>query len=213
MGFNTSNRLRSVRFRLAGIFLSGMAALPALAGIQGSAHDFSATGWAGGQICVACHVPHNADVNVEAPLWNHTVSTATYTLYGSSTLKAVPQQPGPGGISRLCLSCHDGTIALDSFGGTVGGTFMPQRANLTTDLRDDHPIGIAWQHQDGGGLRCTNCHDIHNMTPSAWGKPLRFFAGRVECASCHDVHNNVTEVKLLRMPLAGSQLCLQCHGK
>jgi predicted CXXCH cytochrome family protein len=211
MSFPIFQYLRSAWTWLAGACLLGALAIPAVAGIRGSVHDFSTAGWAGGQICIACHVPHSANVNVEAPLWNHQISSATYTLYGSSSLIETPQQPGPGGISRLCLSCHDGTVAMDSFGGATGATFIPQQSNLTTDLRDDHPIGVAWRHQ-GGNLNCVNCHDIHNMA-KPWGLPARFFAGKVECASCHDVHNNVTEVKLLRMPLAGSRLCLHCHGK
>lgn len=188
-------------------------AVPAVAGIQGSVHDFSAQGWSGGEICVVCHTPHTGRTDVEAPLWNHEVSSATYTLYGSNSLKATPQQPGPGGVSRLCLSCHDGTIAVDSFGGNSGGTYINPGALIGTDLSNDHPVGVAWQHQDGALLNCTNCHDIHNLDRAAYGKPLRFFSGRVECATCHDVHNDVTEVKLLRLPLAGSRLCLQCHGK
>jgi len=44
-------------------------------------------------------------------LWNHQMSSVTnYIVYTSPTLKAVVGQPD--GSSRLCLSCHDGTVAL-----------------------------------------------------------------------------------------------------
>ena len=60
---------------------------PAGAGtITGSAHDFSIAAWAGGQVCVACHTPHNAKgTATAAPLWNHTITTQVYTclLYTS----------------------------------------------------------------------------------------------------------------------------------
>lgn len=46
--------------------------------ITGSSHDFTTQAWSGGRICVACHTPHKANTSVaDAPLWNHTNSTAT----------------------------------------------------------------------------------------------------------------------------------------
>lgn len=46
----------------------------------GQAHDFSGTGWAGGEICKPCHTPHGAklDENNEPIgwLWNHKLTTA-----------------------------------------------------------------------------------------------------------------------------------------
>ncbi|MES9991768.1 MAG: cytochrome c3 family protein [Candidatus Thiodiazotropha sp.] len=128
------------------------------------------------------------------------------------------EQPGPGSPSRLCLSCHDGTISIDSFGGNPGtpNNTLSGLASKGTDLSDDHPIGIQWRHQTQGGATsagCINCHDIHNITAPP-GKELKFFSGRVECPSCHDVHNSqVMDVKLLRKPLADSELCLHCHAK
>ena len=68
------------------------------------------------------------------PLWNHKVTTATYTLYSSPTLKATLSQPTHYG-SKLCLSCHDGTVALDSFGGNTGTTFIDSSNSVGTDLR------------------------------------------------------------------------------
>ncbi|MCU7927257.1 MAG: cytochrome C [Candidatus Thiodiazotropha sp. (ex Dulcina madagascariensis)] len=192
-----------------------MSALPAMAAIQGSVHDLSASGLSGGEICNVCHVPHNTDATAEAPLWNHAISSAVYTVYNSPTMDVTAEQPAPGGFSRLCLSCHDGTIALDAYGGNTGTTFIHSRASLGTDLRDDHPVGIQWIHQTvrAGSSICINCHDIHNLAAPP-GKELRFFNGKVECPSCHDVHNSqVMDVKLLRKPIAGSQLCFHCHPK
>src|ERR1041385_334859 len=60
------------------------------------------------EVCIFCHTPHRA--TGEQPLWNHAGSAATYTPYSSSTLKAAVGQPT--GASKLCLSCHDGTVAL-----------------------------------------------------------------------------------------------------
>jgi len=195
---------------------------PCEAGIKGSKHDFSDTGWAGGQICIVCHTPHNGATQVVGPLWNHAISSQTYLVYDSPTITRKPEQPQPGSISRLCLSCHDGTIALDSFGGKTGATTMDPEstAMLGADLRNDHPIGIAWNHDapatspNVAKNECIVCHDNFLPTKATAGKELKFFNGKVECASCHDVHNSrVMDVKLLRKPLQNSQLCQHCHFK
>ncbi|MFQ6614264.1 MAG: hypothetical protein ACE5D1_05415 [Fidelibacterota bacterium] len=60
------------------------------------------------QICIFCHASHNG--TPEAPLWNRSVTNTTYTMYGSPSMNATSQQPGV--TSRLCLGCHDGTVAL-----------------------------------------------------------------------------------------------------
>ncbi len=62
--------------------------------------------------CTYCHVPHSGNGNM-VPLWNQKLSTATYTPYSSTTdlNKGMPQMP-LGSDSGLCLSCHDGTVAV-----------------------------------------------------------------------------------------------------
>ena len=199
-----------------------ISAYPAFAGIQASAHDFSQNLWSQGEICNVCHTPHNANAGSDAPLWNHEVSTETYTLYTSPTLKFPTEQPGPGNVSRMCLSCHDGTIAIDSFGGDTGSTMIADRARVGTDLSNDHPIGVRWEHQTFSfSVDCLGCHalvwDPNSYSFVFGGQPggdLKFFNRKVECPSCHDAHNNrVRDQKMLRMPMAGSELCQHCHFK
>jgi predicted CXXCH cytochrome family protein len=181
------------------------------AGISGSKHDFSGKGWGTNEICIFCHTPHNAKTVTgyntgSAPLWNHMVTSATYTLYSSSTLKQTPLQPR--GPSKLCLSCHDGTVAIDSLGNQNGTHFATGTANLGTNLSDDHPISIYWNHQTGQ-TTCGNCHSLH---PSGYiGLP--FYSRYLECATCHEPHNRGPEIKMLRKALVGSAICLHCHGK
>jgi predicted CXXCH cytochrome family protein len=185
-------------------------------GIERSAHDFSAKAWAGKQICVVCHTPHGADRTVpDAPLWNHQVTQATYQLYSSPTMDAEVHQPEHRG-SKLCLSCHDGTVAVDSFGGATGTTFATGNALIGTDLRGTHPIGIVYDpslaSKDGG------LHNPDSKTTPMGGtitRDLLFGTGNLECASCHDVHNTQSLGKphLLRITTDGSQLCLTCHDK
>lgn len=195
---------------LAGGALLLLAAQPGIAQITGTPHDFSSRGWGSTQICIFCHTPHNAATGLSAPLWNHAVTTATYTLYNSSvssTFNATTSQPA--GVSKLCLSCHDGTVAIDSFGGRTGTTNMTGAANLGTNLANDHPVSFAYNAAlataDGGGL--VTPASASSVVP---GIPL--FSGNLECASCHNVHSN-TNSPFLRASNAASALCLRCHIK
>ena len=91
-------------------------------GIVGSVHDFSTAGWnttKAGEICGVCHIPHvknrPPDQIGNPLLWGRTMSTQTYTVYTSPSLDGAITPPD--GTSKLCLSCHDGTVALEHFSG------------------------------------------------------------------------------------------------
>jgi predicted CXXCH cytochrome family protein len=180
-------------------------------GISGSAHDFSGASWNDtGEICAPCHTPHNA-MGTTVPLWNHDTSEAIFTLYDSPSLDATVDQPGSASLA--CLSCHDGTVALDSFGGNTGTIMISGEANLGTDLSDDHPVSFVYDAAlataDGG---------LHNpvTTGSGLGDTIDedlLLATRMECSSCHDVHNATGLEGLLVKDNAGSALCLTCHDK
>lgn len=182
--------------------------------IIGSAHDFSNESWnTSGEICIVCHTPHNADISVgDAPLWNHETTLATFTPYASPTMDATVGQPSAS--SKLCLSCHDGTVALDNFGGTTGGTnFIIGDALIGTDLLDDHPISFTY---DAALAITDNGLYDPTTTSSGLGGTINddlLFAGQMQCASCHDVHNGSGENNLLRLNNDASALCLTCHNK
>ena len=205
--------------------------------IAGSDHDFSTSGWAGGQICVPCHTPHKAITTVTgAPLWNHALSTVTsYTLYSSPTLNATVAQPGTS--SKLCLSCHDGTVALNSFGGTTGSTFMSGGAKIgnaaqgatSSSLAAEHPIGFDYTTAlatADGSLKdpATANVTIGSGTQTRTGTIAStiLFGGKMECSSCHDVHKMEGSAPgsgiLLRISGydadgRGSLICRTCHIK
>jgi predicted CXXCH cytochrome family protein len=188
--------------------------------ITGSAHDFSASAWSGGQICVPCHTPHKANTTVaDAPLWNHALSTATYTLYSTTTLNATIGQPGNS--SKLCLSCHDGTVAVNSFGGTTGTTMIGGGDKIGPDLRGEHPIGFTYDAAlatADGSLKnpATTSVTIGSGTSTKTGPiaTTMLYGGKMECASCHDVHNTFTNGgKLLKVALTASAICTTCHSK
>jgi predicted CXXCH cytochrome family protein len=189
------------------IILSGRIAW---ADLSASAHDFSSKAWSGGQICAICHTPHNSQTAV-VPLWNHGATSASFTLYSSPTFKASSSQPT--GASKACLSCHDGTVALDTFGGKTGTTLLAGPTLLGNDLSNDHPISFVYDSAlaaSVAGLRDPSA------APSGLGGTIRdnlLFNDRLECASCHDVHNSHNQDSLLVKNNSGSALCITCHVK
>jgi predicted CXXCH cytochrome family protein len=142
-------------------------------------------------------------------LWNRAAPTASYIIYGSSTLQGRPGQPS--GASKLCLSCHDGTIALGSVLSRMdqirmaGGDFLPAGlTNLGTDLSDDHPVSFEYTSglaNQKGQL----------AAPSALLPEIKLDAsGQLQCTACHDAHNNV-HGDFLVMDNEFGALCTACH--
>ena len=188
------------------------------ASIVGSAHDLSARGWSGGRICRVCHTPHGARTTVpHAPLWNHDTTQSAFVPYSSDTMDATPGQPT--GVSKLCLSCHDGTVAIDSFGGQTGSDYMVGTARLGTDLTNDHPIAFTYDSAlaaaDGGLVDPAHDGDTNPDTVGQRSPYLPLFGGTMQCATCHDVHHtaSVGHPALLIVDTEGSALCLTCHLK
>ena len=125
------------------------------AGIVNSRHDLSAL-WGKGmqtsynqynQVCVYCHTPHGG--KTEAPLWNRNVnSPGNYILYNSATMDNSPSTVS--GISLACLSCHDGTIAVDSLINAPGSGLNWTGANSTYHRK------MSTNYTDN--LSCSKCH-------------------------------------------------------
>ena len=188
----------------------------------------SARGYSNGEICVVCHTPHNADTSVTAaPLWNHELTAVTFAMYSSPTLDAT-QDAQPGGSSKLCLSCHDGVTAIDSFGGNTGSIIMSGSAAIGSgsNLTDDHPISILYDLALSSRDPDLYNPDVQTVIVGEGGDKTRTGTitelmtpdGKVQCSSCHDVHNNfvgpgINDQPLLRVSKAGSKLCLTCHNK
>lgn len=118
------------------------------------------------EVCVYCHTPHGANRQIDAPLWNRTVNQSTYTTYDK--LRALNQpisQPGPNSLT--CLSCHDGSIAIDSIINMPGsGSYsVAQETSVNESFLDSWigaGIGNHWvlgTGTDGGA--CTFCHNAN----------------------------------------------------
>ena len=198
-----------------------LVAPPASAGtILGSAHDFSVAAWGGGQICVACHATHKAaGGGSAAPLWNHTLTTQIYTLYASSTLKATQGQPTAG--DKLCLSCHDGTVALDSYRDAAGTSFITKVNNLGATPNLHHPSSILYDtalFALKSGSLFDPASKVVTVGAGAQSKTgtigaIMLSGGLVQCSSCHDVHNtySASTRNLLKISNGASAICFACH--
>lgn len=179
--------------------------------IVNSAHNFSSMSWSGGEICKPCHTPHGGNAAAGA-LWNHDLTNATYQMFEGTPGTA---EDDFDHRSRLCLSCHDGTVALDSFGGQTGTNFIPANGNLGTDLTNDHPVGSAAVYPEAGS-GSTRFKDQTTL-PSAirlrdWTDSAGAAHKVVGCSTCHNVHNKGFP-HLLTMSNSGSAVCLSCHIK
>ncbi len=149
--------------------------------IVSSKHDFSiTTGFGSFQFdavnaCSFCHTPHQA--NPSAPvLWNRSLKTSSnFTLYASVQHPGIQaaQNLDTTKYSLLCLSCHDGSTAVNTVINKQGDTFTSlsfydQIGDVTNpvdpiysmniggldasgaplpgnpSLRNDHPVGFAY---------------------------------------------------------------------
>lgn len=193
---------------MAAAAFAALAASSASGQIINTKHNFSSYQWSGGEICKPCHTPHFANEQA-GRLWNHELTTATYLMHeGNGTAEL-----NFDNRSRLCLGCHDGTVALDSFGGQTGVNFIPNWANIGTDLTNDHPVGSDAIYPENGS---TSFHAMAEL-PSAlrlrdWTDDQGVIHKVVSCGTCHNAHGKGYP-SLLTMSNAGSAICLGCHIK
>ncbi|NOX34099.1 MAG: cytochrome c3 family protein [Deltaproteobacteria bacterium] len=219
-------KIKNLFLALIVAFTVSMPPSAANAGITGSAHDFSSEGWTGGEICIACHTPHNSIVQgppgSSAPgvplLWNHRLTKPPqfYQMYTSYTFDGSPEGAYQG-PTKLCLSCHDGVMAIDSLGdgfGNSGTNFITGPAKLGTDLSNDHPVNFVYDttlaNSDG------NLYDPVTQASGMGGTikdDMLHNRGRLECNTCHDPHDKNSIGKMLIKSNVNSELCLTCHIK
>jgi predicted CXXCH cytochrome family protein len=186
---------------IVGAFLTLIVLRPATgARVKGSPHDLSAL--SNGDTCKFCHTPHGALPGT--PGWSHKLSETVYKIYQSSSLDAKVGQPT--GASKLCLSCHDGTVALTHTTKGLGRDVFitPGAANLGTDLSDDHPISFVYSDS-------LSAEDVQIRPPSTLPKELKLDrSNELQCTTCHDAHNNQFG-HFLAMANQHSAMCTSCH--
>ena len=174
------------------------------------------------QVCKFCHVPHTATLPV--PLWGHRLSdTAAYgvpEVTGGG--KAARPAPQPDGSSRLCLSCHDGTVALGDLGrnGRIPmrgeQRLTPgRRGYLGTDLSGSHPISIVMPSTDQGSDDAADM-GLRPVEALAADRAVKLDKeGKLQCTTCHDPHSdrNYAPGRVPRFWVKATveDVCLACH--
>jgi predicted CXXCH cytochrome family protein len=164
--------------------------------------------------CLFCHVPHSGVQTSNGALWSQTLSSQVYKSYGSTTLHNSSQQPMLGGDSSLCLSCHDGTVAV---GQTVPSGQIQMSGNMFpadkfgTDLQGSHPFSLKTPLVDAPDL-------VQSLTTThTTADPLHavnLINNDVECTSCHTPHSQMVDTiskNFLVRDSSSGQLCLSCH--
>ncbi|MHB1590181.1 MAG: cytochrome c3 family protein [Sulfuricella sp.] len=149
-----------------------------------------------GELCVFCHTPHGSNTNAVVPLWNRALAApTTYTTYNSlGTTTLTGATATVGSVSLACLSCHDGTTAMNVMinqpgsggytpvtgaawaGAWAVGTGVDSTGHLGSatsitrigqDLRNDHPIGIQY----GGGMPSGGAYSTSAIAAGALKNP------------------------------------------
>src|SRR5579864_7324951 len=164
--------------------------------------------------CTFCHAPHSG-LGGNTPLWNQKLSTQTYTPYNSSTYHQQGNtQPTLGVTSSLCLSCHDGTVAVGQSAAygplPVTGT-LKSADSFGTTLTGSHPFSLVTPLKDAPSLHSSLVAQGKTADPTG---AVKLVNGSVECTSCHDPHvQNIDKVaqNFLVRDSSNAQMCLACH--
>jgi predicted CXXCH cytochrome family protein len=227
-------------------------------GIKNTSHDLSVLGGNAAnfytddatkdRICVYCHAPHNTLKSADAdpafdylPLWNHktTTNVGAYTMYTNGSYQpglidhqfnGIDSMGQPGGVSLLCLSCHDGSVGVNEYGfynqsskNAGAAKAMTGRALIGSggDLSNHHPIGF--NYDDVAGLdQEIRLSTVSLPTGSGGVLPggpvyisdLLATGGNMECVTCHDVHNTKNGgTKFTWVDDTNSRFCFTCHVK
>ena len=183
-----------------------------------------------GETCVYCHTAHGGPTWTGAPrppLFNRNRPTAAYRMPEFDQQRMI-QDASPSDRSRLCLSCHGGTIGLDDItnrpntysgpppanhlidecedchsGGSPAGGIDWEGVWFRDDMRKQHPFSVLYDPSRRPGEFKAAIGGTVN------GLPL--LAGKVECATCHEPHSQRFRF-FLRESNVGNSLCLRCHN-
>lgn len=203
--------LRGVALGAVLVLATGIARSQGTSDIIGTKHNLSVSGTGTvralteNRVCIFCHTPHNA--TPLSPLWNKDLEPQVYAVYTSPTLKAGPL-PQPTGPTKLCLSCHDGTIAMGAVVNPSGGINMSSGGRLPagslsdfgTDLSGHHPVAFPYRSA------------LPNIELAPAPPPDLVFGGvdELHCTTCHDPHKDLYG-RFLAKDNRYSALCITCH--
>lgn len=153
-----------------------------------------------GSPCYVCHIPHKTGAKPVAGigtlLWNVKINNfgAAYGTYGSDFATAIGLAPtelnGQITNSNLCLSCHDGAVALGTYyqnGFWTGTPTNPIGAGMQIqDLTETHPINFMYAGATFADDKYVKLPADVNSVDGNGDIPL--YQGKMQCGTCHDVH-------------------------
>ena len=206
---------------------SGRAAV----GIRNTKHDLSRSSTVASgikavtddEICKFCHTPHQAAST--QLVWNRPQSSLAYTWgydeYGTPISTTINGTPLPSSIrsgSKLCLSCHDGSIALGAVRNSGGGAGTPISIQSVAgvgvggvldgygvvapggNLSGSHPVSIPY----AGEVQYNNIDSA--LLGKANNQPGTYWRVRISAAGCDNATGICTEAA--GEDLAGSRIQL-----
>lgn len=188
---------------------------------NGNKHDFSVGSGAPisssseTRVCIFCHTPHGA--SAQSTLWNRPapVGAGAFNLNASGTLVIKGTAKGlsgydntditayPNGATRLCMSCHDGVVAIGTVltGFIAGGDTIRTalvhgvNPNMRIDLATSHPVSFKYD--------AAVVTEINNVKGAGkYGLPVLTDVpldggSRMQCTTCHDPHEDTRDRSLL----------------
>lgn len=213
-----------------------------LTGPSGKAQSYT-TQDAQSRICVYCHHPHNSlkagtgsgvtGVGAYSPLWNRNMSTVPFAAYnngfmGNASTAQHTLNAGSNvlsGVSLLCMSCHDGVVAMDAYsqnsgseenagsgtGSAITGSAAFNGASSganqynsgINDMSNHHPMGFTYATVQGADSEIADPATI--MVPAGAS-----IAGMTEAAVI--AAGGVTINDLLDATQTGGKMeCVTCH--
>ena len=213
-------------------FQAGAGIVPGT-GIVHSKHDMNDVSNPDAQtkVCAFCHTPHRALDDMQAdylPLWSHELTTLAYGHYETVTFdgrnyESADRLVGP---SRLCMSCHDGAVAVDQHYGIPGSDIHPGDnwgdigVGAAGDLTNDHPIGFNYVSvasiDDEIKAETTPVSNpkIADIQELLYDDDCDGTLDIMTCSSCHDVHNTDANGDYFLINYqVDSDICITCHDK
>jgi predicted CXXCH cytochrome family protein len=182
-----------------------------------------------GEICTYCHTPHggpNWQGAPRAPLVNRPRPNPQYRMPEFGAQRMI-QDAAPSDRSRICLSCHDGSVGLDQIanlpntytgagpaaqtidecegchsGGSPAGGVNWEGVWIAPDMRKQHPFSVLYDPTRRPGA--------FNAAVGGAVGGLPLWNGKAECATCHEPHSERNRY-FLRVPNVSNSMCLICH--
>ncbi|MBI4689363.1 MAG: hypothetical protein HY754_03715 [Nitrospirae bacterium] len=175
------------------------------------------------EICIFCHTPHHS--STEGPLWNRSLSKVTY-IVGSPTGSQLTRPEQPDGSSKLCLSCHDGTVAIgavinaprkkeitmtDTAGYLTAGMLSSKaQGYIGVDISQHHPVSIPLNDAliSAKTTQYNNREIAYPVKSPPPDSPVKLRATKnvyggqagskgVQCSSCHNPHDDTIKCFLV----------------